>query len=133
MGARIAVGVGLVAVEVLQLAYWAFARFATLDHPERVATADRMQLLLAIGLVILPIGFLACLRWSPRGLWIANVCAAASLVLAVAVAAIGAVGIGGDDPLVGFVLTLVLLAAPGLILFVCALAMKRSTAAPGPS
>jgi hypothetical protein len=128
VGARIAVGVGLVAAEALQFGYWVFARFATLDHPERLETADRMQLLLAIGLLVLPIGFLACLQGSPRGLSIATFSTAAALVLAVAVAVVGALGIGGDDPLVGLLLSLALLAVPGLILSACVLAMRRTEA-----
>ena len=121
------------AAEVLQLGCWLFARLVTLDHPERVSAADAMTTVLGIGLVLLPVGFVACFRRSPTALRIALSCATASLVLAVVVAAIGAAGMGASDPVVSFFVTLVILAAPGLILLACALAIGRSKAAYAPS
>jgi hypothetical protein len=77
------------------------------------------NVLVAETYTILPLGFLLCLWGAPAGRVLAGVCAAASLVLAVAAV------ITLSAPESSFIFFFALLAPPGLALLLCILRMRR--------
>jgi hypothetical protein len=114
----------LAGAEAVQLNWvvwlWFWKSLAESESGEPSAGADLFLLALQIGLLILPIGFVACMVGSRRGIRIAAVCGVAMVGAAFAIA------VASYGPSIGdLIQTALMLAFPGLLLLAYVWAVKR--------